>query len=104
MSVRPSIARADGGITVTAPLPCPAAEARCLAVVCAVWARDAIGGDAKILWPNHVVEGDRRVCSVACRATADGDIMFTFRPSPEVDGDRFAQAVAAAAATALAVS
>ena len=95
---------AEGGFTLAAPLRCPVSEARCLAMVCASWVRAAVGADAAILWPNHVVLDGRRVCAVTCRATAGGTLVFTFRPDPAVlpvPAEDFRAGVLAAAVPAL---
>ena len=90
----------DSGFVLAAKLDCPVNEARCLAMVCASWVREAVGGKAKILWPNHVVLGERRVCPVTCRATGNNEIMLTFEPDREAlssSPEDLAERVAAAA-------
>lgn len=74
--------KTETGFVITAKLSCPVGQARCLAVTAASWVRDAVGGEASILWPNHVVLGERRVCAITCRATGDNEIMLTFTPDP----------------------
>ncbi len=95
---------AEDGFSLTAPLPCPAEEARCLAVAAASWVREAAGGIGKIHWPNHVVAEEKRICAVRCRAGADGTVTFTFRPDVSalpVPPEGFAAGVCRAAAEAL---
>ena len=90
----------ERGFVLTARLTCPVNEARCLAMVCASWVRAAVGGEAKILWPNHVQAGERCVCTITCRATGDNEIMLTFEPDHEtlsVTPEAFAERVAAEA-------
>ena len=90
----------ENGFVITAELDCSVSQARCLAMVCASWVREAVGGEAKILWPNHVVLGERRVCAVTCRATGDRDIMLTFKPDHEaldIAPEDLAERVASAA-------
>ena len=72
----------DDGFVLRARLKCPVSEARCLAVAAASWVREAAGNGASILWPNHVVQGDRRVCGITCRASGE-EIVFTFKPLRE---------------------
>ncbi len=72
----------EDGFALRAALACPMGEARCLAVAAASWVREAVGGGAGILWPNHVVLDGRRVCAITCRASGD-EIIFSFRPAPE---------------------
>ena len=90
----------ENGFAVTAKLDCPVGQARCLAVTAASWVRDAVGEGASILWPNHVVLGEKRVCAITCRATGNDEIMLTFAPEPAASdvlpGD-FAEQVSAAA-------
>ena len=90
----------ESGFSVAAELDCPVSEARCLAMVCASWVREAVGGEAKILWPNHVTLGERRVCTVTCRAVGGNEIMLTFEPDREalsIPREIFAERVSAAA-------
>lgn len=98
-----TVETADGGFLLTAPLRCPLKQARCLAVTAASWVRDAVGGDAEIHWPNHVVLNGERVCGIECRAR-DEKIMLTFKPDaqaiPEPIG-AFAEKVVRAAVSAL---
>ena len=87
------------------PLPCPMSEARCLAVTAASWVREAAGGFARIRWPNHVLLEGQPVCAIQCRATAAGEIVFTFRPDVSVlpvSAEAFRSAVCRAAARDLA--
>ena len=99
-----TIEKNENGFSITAALPCPLGEARCLAVAAASWVRDAVGGDAYILWPNHVVLGEARVCAITCRATAAGELVFTFSPTEAMPlpADELAARVADAAEKALA--
>lgn len=93
----------EGGFRLTAELRCPLNQARSLAVTAALWVRNAIGGDAKIAWPNHVLVDGKRACALECRA-GDGRIMLTFRPDMEVVSaplETFAENVVSAAADAL---
>lgn len=95
----------DDGFTLALRPDFPMRQARSLAVTAASWVRAAVGGSAKIHWPNHVVLDEKRVCAIACRATAEGDIMFTFRPDVgalSMDPDAFRRAVVDAAAEDLA--
>lgn len=98
-----TVERAGGGFLLTAPLRCPLAQARCLAVTAASWVREAVGGDAEIHWPNHVLVDGTRVCGIECRAR-DKKIMLTFTPDaqaiPEPVG-AFAEKVVRAAVSAL---
>ena len=92
--------KTENGFAVAAKLDCPVSQARCLAMVCASWVREAVGGEAKILWPNHVVLGERRVCAMTCRATGDNEIMLTFEPDRDalpVSPEDLAERVSAAA-------
>ncbi len=96
----------DGDVlrfTITAPLPCPAGQARCLAVVAALWVRDALGGDAVIHWPNDVLSGGQRVCAVTCRAAGE-TLLFGYElPLCAVaDAEKLIADTAHAAADALA--
>ncbi len=93
----------DGGFCLTARLRCPLGQARCLAVTAASWVRDAVGGDAKIHWPNHVTVGETRVCGIECRAK-DDRIMLTFKPDVQAISEpvgTFAEKVVRAAVSAL---
>lgn len=93
----------DGGFWLAAELRCPLNQARSLAVTAALWVRNAIGGDAKIGWPNHVTVDGRRACAIECRA-GNGRIMLTFRPDADVISaplDAFAERVIRAAVDAL---
>ncbi len=74
----------DGGFALTAALSCPLGQARCLAMTAASWVRDAVGGEAYILWPNHARLGEEDLCAITCRATAENNIMLTFKPKVEV--------------------
>ena len=71
------------GFIITAKLSCPVGQARCLAVTAASWVCEAVGDTASILWPNHVVLGEKRVCAITCRATKDNVIMLIFAPASE---------------------
>lgn len=93
----------DEGFRLTARLHCPLSQARCLAVTAASWVRDAVGGDAKIHWPNHVMVGETRVCGIECRAK-DDRIMLTFKPDMQTISEpvgTFAEKVVRAAVSAL---
>ena len=95
-----ALEQADRGFALTARLRCPMSQARALAVVSASWVRDAIGGGAKILWPNHVVVDGKRVCAMECRARGD-KIMLTFRPVDGAVPEDFERRVIRAAIAAL---
>ena len=100
-----TVQKTENGFAVTAKLDCPVGQARCLAVTAASWVREAAGGGAEILWPNHVVRGEERLCAITCRATADDIIMLTFSPNAEAAGslpEDFAEQVVAAAVRDLA--
>ena len=99
-----SIEHSEHGFTLKAKLRCPIGQARCLVVASAAWARDAVGGDSDILWPNHVIVQEKKVCAITCCGTADNYIMLTFEPDAEalpVGRDVFEERVARAAAAAL---
>ena len=94
-----TVQKTESGFSLTAKLDCPVSEARCLAMVCASWVREAVGGEAEILWPNHVVLGEKRVCAITCRATGDDAIRLSFAPDTASFGaeESLAERVAAAA-------
>lgn len=93
----------EEGFSLTVPLTCPVGEARSLAVTAALWVRDAVGGTARIHWPNHVIADGKRVCAVRCAALSAGGLRFDFHPSPEVGLPAdFAAAVCRNAAEAMA--
>ena len=95
-----TLQKTENGFVLAARLECPVSEARCLAMVCASWVRAAVGGEAKILWPNHVRVGEKCVCAITCRATGENEIMLTFEPDNEVLSvtlETFAERVAAEA-------
>lgn len=100
-----TVQKTENGFAVTAKLDCPVGQARALAVTAASWVREAAGDGAEILWPNHVVRGEERLCAITCRATADDTIMLTFEPA-DAAGDPvpedFAERVTAAAVRDLA--
>lgn len=75
-----SLKREDGALVLTAALDCPVGQARSLAVSCAVWPCEAVGGGASIRWPNHVVKDGADLCAIECRATGDDRIVLTYRP------------------------
>lgn len=96
--------RGERSLTVRARLDCQMDQARSLAVTASVWARDAAGGDAFILWPNRVMLGEKQICAVTCRAAGDV-ITLIFAPDPEalpVERDVFDERVIRSAAEALA--
>lgn len=96
--------RTENRLTITAKLRCPVSRARCLAVTAASWVRDAVGEGAFILWPNRVILGEKPICAITCRATADDEIMLTFEPEAgalPIALDVFEERVTAAAAAAV---
>lgn len=92
----------EGGFSLACWPDFPLGQARCLAVTAASWVRDALEEGAVIRWPNHVTLAGERVCPLECRATEAGELRFTFRPVPGVDGESFRRAVTDAAGEALA--
>lgn len=101
---RYAVTRDGASFSLTARLACPVSGARCLAVCAASWVRDAVGGDASIRWPNHVIYHEETVCAIECRATSDDSIMLTFRPDEEhipLPAETFAERVLRAAAADL---
>lgn len=66
---------------------CPFQEAFSLPVAAAVCARNAIGGQAKIKWPNDILVDGKKVCGILCEAV-NGVIVLGFgvnveNPLPE---------------------
>lgn len=65
-----SFSSEEGGLyfSVSVRPECPFQEALSLPVVAAVCARNAIGGKAKIKWPNDILVEDKKVCGILCEA------------------------------------
>jgi len=57
--------------------PCEMKEAPALTALAALAARDAIGGKAKIKWPNDILLDDKKVCGILSEAR-NGLIVFGF--------------------------
>lgn len=47
------------------------ADAGLLPIVAAVAVSEAIGGEARIVWPNDIVIGAKKVCGILCELSAD---------------------------------
>ena len=84
---------------ITAPLPCPPAQARALPLAAALWLRDAVGGPARIQWPAEVTADGRPAGRVTCRVGAD-TITFSCALMPDAVPDPAAAAAAVADAAA----
>lgn len=65
-----SFSSEPGGLwfSVSVKPDCPFSETFTLPVVAAVCARNAIGGKAKIKWPNDILVDDKKVCGILCEA------------------------------------
>ena len=99
-----TLSETEAGFALALRPAFPMTEARCLAVVCALWVREAAGGNGKLFWPNRVEMEGEPVCAVTCRAAASGELIFSFAPTPAlpVSAASFARDVASAAAQDLA--
>lgn len=69
----------DGGLwfSVAVKPDCPFSESFSLPVAAAVCARNAIGGEAKIKWPNDILVDGKKVCGILCEAV-NGVIVLGF--------------------------
>jgi len=72
-------------------------EAGLLPIVVAVGAAEALGGDARIVWPNDILVGDRKVAGILCEMSADQEhvawavagIGVNVRSAPDLDDARW---------------
>jgi BirA family biotin operon repressor/biotin-[acetyl-CoA-carboxylase] ligase len=70
---RPWLAAAGHGLLVSALLRpgVPPVDAGLLPVVAAVGAAEALGPEARIVWPNDILVGGRKVAGILCEMAAD---------------------------------
>jgi BirA family biotin operon repressor/biotin-[acetyl-CoA-carboxylase] ligase len=75
----------------------PPLEAALLPLVVAVGAAEALGDDARIVWPNDILLGDRKVAGILCEMSADHErvawavagIGVNVRSAPALDDARW---------------
>ena len=72
-------------------------DASLLPIVVAVGVADAIGSDARIVWPNDILMGGRKVAGILCEMSAEQDrvswavagIGVNVRSAPDIDDARW---------------
>ena len=75
----------------------PPVNAGLLPIVAAVGAADALGPDARIVWPNDILIGGRKVAGILCEMSADQEgvawavvgIGVNVRSAPDLDDARW---------------
>jgi BirA family transcriptional regulator, biotin operon repressor / biotin---[acetyl-CoA-carboxylase] ligase len=75
----------------------PPVDAGLLPVVVAIGAAEALGDDARIVWPNDILVGDRKVAGILCEMSADQDRVawavagmgVNVRSAPDLDDARW---------------
>lgn len=75
----------------------PPVDAGLLPIVVAVGAADALGDDARVVWPNDVLVGGRKVAGILCEMSADQErvdwavagIGVNVRSAPDLDDARW---------------
>jgi BirA family biotin operon repressor/biotin-[acetyl-CoA-carboxylase] ligase len=96
---RPWLAAAGHGLLVSVLLrpEVPPVDAGLLPIVAAVGTAEALGSDARIVWPNDVLVGGRKVAGILCEMSADQDrvawavagIGVNVRSAPALDDARW---------------
>lgn len=96
---RPWLAAAGHALLVSVLLrpPVPPVDAGLLPIVAAVGAAEALGPDARIVWPNDVLIGGRKVAGILCEMSADQErvawavagIGVNVRSAPALDDARW---------------